>query len=385
VSPATQPRSARAIRILRLDATSGAIELFHASDLPALFAPGDVIVVNDAATLPASFVGTTAKGDIELRLAACVDDRTWVAAAFGEGDYHTRTEDRAAPPPLAAGDRIQLAHGLEAVVVGFRPETKRLVVVRFRMRDREDVPLSVVWAALYRAGRPVQYAHVPAPLALWDVQNVYAGRPWAVEMPSAGRVIRAETLALLAARGVTVVSLTHAAGLSSIGAPELDALLPLPERYEIPEETVRAIAQAKRVIAIGTSVVRALEGNAHDNAGRLTAGAGVTSYLLGPSTQRRIVDAVLTGVHDADTSHFTLLHAFATKANLEQTLATAIHAGLLGHELGDTCLVWGESVAVVRRSGAASALLKSGADEGGEHASIRPRSGPSYRQSAPRP
>ncbi len=341
MSPATEPRSARAIRVLGLDAITGELSLTGASDIASLFEPGDLLVVNDAATLPASFTGRTDYGaPIELRLAASLDDVTWIVAFFGDGDWRTKTEDRPPAPALVQGERLFFDHGLVATVVGQRRGSP-LVIVRFGIADHPKAPIAEVWSALYRAGRPVQYSHVPEPLALWDVQNLYAGRPWAVEMPSAGRAIRAETLALLAKRGVEVASLTHAAGLSSIGTPELDAELPLPERYEIPEVTVHAIANAKRVIAIGTSVVRALEGNAAANDGRLVAGMGVTDLILGPGSSRRIVDAVLTGVHEAETSHFSLLHAFASKEKLARALEVAIEEGLLGHEFGDSCLVWG--------------------------------------------
>ena len=166
----------------------------------------------------------------------------------------------------------------------------------------------------------MQYAHVPRPLALWDVQNAWAGRPRAVEMPSAAL---------------------------SLGIGTLLALrrLPFPERFEVPEATAGAILRTKarggRVIAVGTSVTRALESAAaRSGAGRLGAASGTTDLLLGPTTRLAVVDALLTGVHDSDTTHFQLLGAFAEHAVLEAALCTAEHAGFLGHELGDTWLVW---------------------------------------------
>ena len=346
---AAAPRPAKDVRVLVVDGASGTMRVVTSAELAMLFEPGDLLVVNDAATLPASLGGRTERGeDVELRLVAQTGDRRWTAALFGGGSFRTRTEDRPAPPRVAPGDRLVFEHGLTAVIEGFRPETSRLVDVELTVADEPDAPLARIWSALYRAGRPVQYAHVPEPLALWDIQNVYAGRPWAVEMPSAGRALQVVTLLELRRRGVDILRVTHAAGLSSIGDAALDALLPLPERYEVSEETWEAIARARRrggrVVAIGTSTVRALEGGARD--GRRS---GVTDLRIGLGTRRAIVDAVLTGVHDADTSHHALLGAFATVPVLELALARAEEEGLLGHELGDACLVWGAPREETRR------------------------------------
>lgn len=239
------------------------------------------------------------------------------------------------------GDRLELAGELVAAVVALAARSPLLADVELAVDGKPDAPPASIWAALYRAGRPVQYAHVPEALALSDVQNVYAGRPWAVEMPSAGRALRCETLLDLRRRGVEIAWVTHAAGLSSIGDAAIDAVLPLPERFDVPDETWEAIARARavggRVVAIGTSVVRALEGSAR--AGTRT---GVTALGIGAGTRRAVVDAVLTGVHEANTSHYALLGAFAPPDVLARALERAASEELLGHELGDACLVWGQ-------------------------------------------
>ena len=341
--PASRPRAAKELRILVIDGGTGTMDVVPSAKLPQLFEAGDLLVLNDAATLPASLSGRTARGEeLELRLVAQIDDRRWTAALLGSGSFRVRTEDRPAPPRIVAGDRLFFADDLVAITSGFRPESSRLLEIELALGGQleGDAPLDRIWAALYRVGRPVQYAHVPEPLALWDVQNVYAGRPWAVEMPSAGRAFQVETVLALHRRGVEIATVTHAAGLSSIGDATLDRLLPLPERYEVTEETWEAIARTRkrggRVVAIGTSAARALEGGARE--GRRS---GVTDLRIGPATRRAIVDAVLTGVHEADTSHFALLGAFAGGPLLERALARAEGEGLLGHEMGDAWLVWG--------------------------------------------
>lgn len=331
VAPATWPRPEPAAdRLLVVDGD----RLEHATfgDLPRLLAPGDLVVVNDAATLPASLHGTARGERVELRLAAGDLARGEVTAVlFGAGDFRTRTEDRPPPPPLERGDALAF-DGLAAEIASVDPAEPRLVRVRF---DRRGAALL---GAVYRAGRPVQYAHVAEPLPLWHAQTPFAARPWAFELPSAGRPLTAAILRELGLRGVAVESVTHAAGLSSTGEPRLDARLPLPERFDVPERTVRAVARARArggaVVAIGTSVVRALEGAAAAT-GELRAGAGETDWLGSASTELSVCDGIVTGVHAPGESHFELLQAFAPHAALERARDEAARAGYLAHEFGD--------------------------------------------------
>jgi S-adenosylmethionine:tRNA ribosyltransferase-isomerase len=215
------------------------------------------------------------------------------------------------------------------------------------------------WSALYRSGRPVQYSYLSRALELWDVQTLYGAQPWAVEAPSAGYPLDAELLLALRQRGVVLAGITHAAGLSATGDSALDAALPLEERTLVPESTVVAIAQARaagrRIVAVGTSVVRALEGRALAGGPgeRLSAGESCTSLLLGPGYRRRVVDGLLTGMHDPSESHYALLQAFAPRSLLERAQTRAEAWGYLGHEFGDACLIAG---AAASREGAEHGL-----------------------------
>jgi len=177
------------------------------------------------------------------------------------------------------------------------------------------------------------------------VQTPYAARPWASEMPSAGRPLRLELLARLRARGVRVAWLTHAAGLSSTGDAGLDAALPLPERYEIPPPTVAAVADARRrggrVVAVGTTVVRALEGAARSGGGDLHPGPGVTDLRIGRGFEPRVVNGLLSGIHGRDSSHFALLSAFLPGAFAMLYSLHVIAGRYRGHEFGDSTLVLG--------------------------------------------
>ncbi|MBI4473209.1 MAG: S-adenosylmethionine:tRNA ribosyltransferase-isomerase [Acidobacteria bacterium] len=140
-------------------------------------------------------------------------------------------------------------------------------------------------------------------------------------------------------RGVTIARVTHAAGLSAVGNEDLDAALPFPERYDIPQETIDAMNDARRVIAVGTTVVRALEGSAKNNGGALQSGEGETDLVINKRFRPQIVDGILTGLHDPAQSHFRLLRAFADETTLRRAWRHANEAGYLCHEFGDVCLI----------------------------------------------
>jgi S-adenosylmethionine:tRNA ribosyltransferase-isomerase len=339
VTPATWPREAPLEeRLLRVDPSRARWSHHVVRDLPELLRPGDLVVANDAATIPASLFARTAAGEaVEIRLAATTDEQAWQAVLFGAGDWHIRTEDRAPPPPVTAGDALHADGGLDATVLTVDPRSPRLITLRF---SREGAAL---WTALHRSGHPVQYAYLRDWLAPWHVQTAFASRPWAVEMPSAGRPVTAALLVRMRRKGIAVARLTHAAGLSSTGDPAIDALLPFPERYEIPRETVAALTRARaeggRVVAVGTTVVRALEGCASTHGGEVVSGHGITDLHIGEGFVPRVVDGLLTGLHDAGTSHRTLLHAFADESLLSGAWSDAEARGYLGHEFGDHALL----------------------------------------------
>ncbi|MGD0528588.1 MAG: S-adenosylmethionine:tRNA ribosyltransferase-isomerase [Polyangiaceae bacterium] len=325
-------------RLLVVDPRAGDWRDARVRDLPRYLAAGDLLVLNDAATVPASLPAVTARGErVELRLAAHVEDEVWRAVLLGEGDWHTRTEHRPPPPPVARGETLRIAPGFDVVVEDRDDARPRLLGVRFSVRG------AALWAALYRHGRPVQYAHVDRALSLWHVQTPFASRPWAVEMPSAGRPLTWRLLGELRARGVRLASLTHAAGLSSTGDPSIDAALPLPERFDVPAATVRAIAETRRagarVVAAGTTVVRALEGSARLHAGELLPGEGTTDLRIDARFRPRVVDGLLTGLHELGSSHRELTQAFAPEPLLARAWTHAEARGYQDHEFGDVCLV----------------------------------------------
>lgn len=335
--PTQRPATAR---LLHVD-EHGNVRHLPRAKLLELLRPGDVVIANDAATLPASLPGKHVPTHrvIEVRLAgkpslATRDAHRFIAVVFGAGDHHTRTEDRPLPPTLNPGDELQL--GALRARVEHVLDHRRLIQLHFEATADE------LWRGLAAHGRPIQYAHMSEPLALWDVWTSIAGTPVAYEPPSAGFVLDWQMLAAFEQHGIEFATLTHAAGISSTGDPELDRKLPLAEPYRIPVATEAAIAAAlcedRRIVAIGTTVVRALEDSAATY-GSVAAGSAMARLRLNSQTRLRVVDAILSGTHEPDTSHYDLLGAFADADALRRADDALNGAGYRTHEFGDSVLI----------------------------------------------
>jgi len=327
-------------KLLVVDSQRNLIHVPRAAFVEFLRA-NDVVIANDAATLPASLTGIhqqTGKR-IEVRLAGRpsldpMDVKRFSAVVFGEGDFHMRTEDRPLPPALKSGDTLLLGplRGTVEEVLGH----SRLVSLLFSGTADE------VWAGLARHGRPIQYSHMQTSLELWDVWTRIAGAPVAFEPPSAGFVLDWHVLTAIREHQATFATITHAAGISSTGDEELDRLLPFDEPYRIPATTAKAVeiarARGGRVIAVGTTVVRALEDAATDD-GHLRAGEGLAKGRIGPTTRLRVIDAILSGTHEPGTSHYELLRAFLEDVTLQHATEELDKRGYKTHEFGDSVLI----------------------------------------------
>jgi S-adenosylmethionine:tRNA ribosyltransferase-isomerase len=319
-------------------AANGSMLHLPRTELATQFKPGDVVIANDAATLPASLHGThiASSEPIEVRLAAWVsvrDPSRFIAIAFGAGDHRTRTEDRPPPPPLSPGNH--LSFGPLAAVVERLIDHPRLFALRF------IGPRAVILAKLARYGRPIQYAHVPRPLDLWDVWTGIAADPIAFEPPSASFALDWRTLAAWRRRGIGFATLTIAAGISSTGDPALDLQLPFDEQYRIPERTVAAIKQAEseggRVVAIGTSVVRGLESAADVDGSVSRRRCCERTHREWNSVARCRCDPHWRP--PAWRKPLELLRAFADDAVLDQISKSLIEYGYRAHEFGDSMLL----------------------------------------------
>ncbi len=316
-------------KLLVVDA-SGHITHWARSRFVELLCRGDLVVANDAATVPASLSGEHVRTGrpVEVRLAgrrslAAVSIRSCTAVVFGVGDFRLRTEDRPLPPEMKVRDWLTLGP-LRATIEAILGHP-RLVRLTF------DGPVDEIWEGLVRHGRPIQYSHVRTPLALWDVWTPIAGPPAAFEPPSAGFALDWSTLASLKGRGVEFATITHATGISSTGDAELDALLPFDEPYYIPPATAANCRDRH-------DAVRALE-HAADRDGSVRAGAGLATQRIGRASPLRVVDAMLSGTHEPGTSHHELLRAFVDEDALQRMDAELNAADYQTHEFGDSVFV----------------------------------------------
>jgi S-adenosylmethionine:tRNA ribosyltransferase-isomerase len=240
---------------------------------------------------------------------------------------------QATPPfanvPLAPGETLRVG-AAELRVLDRRPDIPLLW--RLRLPPLDDLDL------LLRHGEPIRYSYVPEPIPLDAYQTVYAGRPGSAEAPSAGRPLTWQLLERLRSSGVGLAELVLHTGLSSFQDDAVDAEHHLYEEwFEVGPATAQAVTSARRVVAVGTTVVRALESAAVD--GRVSPTSGWTRLAIGPERPPRVVDALLTGLHEPQASHFDLLRAFVPEPLLRRAYVEAIERGYLWHEFGDSALV----------------------------------------------
>jgi S-adenosylmethionine:tRNA ribosyltransferase-isomerase len=288
---------------------------------------GDLLVVNDSRTLPGLLRATDENGDpVEVRLAHRRADDLWDVLLLNGRTHIGR-----------AGMRLDFGQDLRAQILARRPD------LPFLWRMKFETCCSALLDLIYRLGEPVRYTYVPDALPLDLYQTVYASQPGSVEMPSAGRALTWELLLKLRRRGIGLASLSLHTGLSSSRDDAVDALHPnYDEEFVVPEETARAVNQTRerggRVIAVGTTVVRALETAARaDNT--VAAMGGWTRLHVMPDTKLRVVDGLLTGLHEPQASHLDLLSAFVEPARLQQAYQECVARGYLWHEFGDMNLI----------------------------------------------
>jgi S-adenosylmethionine:tRNA ribosyltransferase-isomerase len=340
---ASEPPEARGlardgVRLLVADRTGVRHSRF--AELGRFLSPGDLLVVNTSATLAAAVDGYRPDGRaVTVHFSTRLDDGSWLA--------ELRPPGRATGPVTdgRAGERIALPAG--AAVELRAPAGPRLWRVRAVLEGG---------AAAYLAahGRPITYAYLRGSWPLRDYQTVFARDPGSAEMPSAGRPFSAELVTSLAAAGVVVAPITLHTGVSSLEAGEP----PLREWFRVPQPTAELVtltrAAGRRVIAVGTTVTRALEsaadltpgglaGPGADRAGAgalgLAAAQGWTDLVLGPQRPARVVDGIITGWHAPGASHLDLLTAVAGTDLVSAAYREAVRHGYQWHEFGDSCML----------------------------------------------
>ncbi len=292
--------------------------------LPDYLDPGDLVVVNTSATLPAA---VPTDNGLELHFSTSLPAGLWLV--------ELREPRGAASAPYTdgdPGDRLLLPQGAEVELLARWSGGYRLWVANVTI-DHDDVP-----AYLQSNGHPIRYSHVTKAWPLSAYQTTYGTEPGSAEMPSAGRAFTPDVFTALMTKGVAVAPLVLHTGVSS---PEADEA-PYPEPYRVPNSTAALVnhthAQGHKVIAVGTTVVRALETVA-DETGTAHPGEGWTELVVTPKRGVRVVDGLLTGWHEPRASHLALVESVAGRELLERSYEAAVEAAYRWHEFGDLHLV----------------------------------------------
>jgi S-adenosylmethionine:tRNA ribosyltransferase-isomerase len=313
------------VRLLVGDATCDTVAHHRFTDLPDLLLPGDVLVVNTSATMPAAV--PIPHHDLTVHLSTERQDGTWLVELRRNADKATTPYTGGEP-----GQRYALPGGAE-LVLRQRYSRERLWIADLHTGGFGSVP-----AFLRVHGMPIRYGYVPRGWPISAYQTVFATQPGSAEMPSAARPFTDRLVSRLVSAGVLVAPILLHTGVASPEAHER----PYPERFSVSATTARVVNQARaaggRVIAIGTTAVRALE-SAADTDGTLHAAGGWTELIITPERGVRAVDGLLTGFHEPKASHLDMLAAVAPATLLRRCYAEAIEAGYLWHEFGDLNLL----------------------------------------------
>ncbi len=302
--------------------------LAHArfTQLGEFLSPGDLVVVNTSGTLAAAVDGNRAGIPVEVHFSAELDDGTWVVEVRPAGASTGPVTD------LRPGEVITLDGGAALTVGQPHPAGQARL---WRARPLIDGGVSLF---LTRHGRPIRYSYVPRSWPLDEYQTVFAREPGSAEMPSAGRPFTDQLVTDLVTRGVTFAPIVLHTGVSSQEPGEP----PQPERFRVPEATARLVNFTRqaggRVIAVGTTVTRALESAAGPD-GSVRPGHGWTGLVLGPARPARAVTGLVTGWHAPGASHLALLTAVAGAGLVGRAYAEAVRSGYRWHEFGDSCLL----------------------------------------------
>lgn len=296
-------------------------------DLPHFLRPGDVLVVNRSATLPASLPAEGRSGQFIMNLSTHYGNNLWLAEPRWSAG-------RPGPLPLAPSELIHVG-GAAARAVAQYPGLPDLWFIQ----AGEDLG-----ASMGRVGQPIRYGYIHDPYPLDMYQTIFATVPGSAEMPSAGRAFTRRVLDSLEAAGVSIAEITLHTGVSSleVEADDVEEQPLYPEPFHVPAAAACAVnlarRQGRRVIAIGTTVVRALE--TAWNGEKVRAMSGFTRHYVHPGSGVHAIDGLLTGFHDPVTSHLAMLYALSPRDLIRDAYGEAIAQGYLWHEFGDSHLIF---------------------------------------------
>jgi S-adenosylmethionine:tRNA ribosyltransferase-isomerase len=320
IAPAVEPpeargRSRKDVALLVATRSDGAVAAARFGDLPELLQPGDLVVVNTSATVPSALPGRLGGWDVRVHLSTPLGGDRWVV--------EIRTAGLRRLEPAPEGGRVALPGGGTLTLLGAYLGSGRLREASLTLPCATDAYLAL-------HGGPIRYADHGEAWPLRAYQSIFGREPGSAEMPSAGRPFTHDLVTALVTRGVLLAPVVLHAGVSS---PERDEP-PFPERYRVPPETARLVDAVRgwggRVVAVGTTVVRALESG---------WGEGSTDLVITPERGVRVVDGLITGWHEPESSHLLMLEAIAGRELLCRAYEEAAALGLAGHEFGDALLI----------------------------------------------
>jgi S-adenosylmethionine:tRNA ribosyltransferase-isomerase len=316
-------RSRADVALLVATRSDGALRSARFDELPQFLQAGDLLVVNTSATVPAKLPAQLRGVELYVHLSTRLAGSRWVV--------ELRTADLRQLGRPALGTRLELPEGGRLTLLEPYRGSERLT-------EAELIVPAGMTAYLARHGEAIRYGEHRPSWPLNAYQTVFALEPGSAEMPSAGRPFSAELVTALVSRGILVAPITLHAGVSSLERDEP----PYPERYEVPAQTARLVNAVHgwngRVIAVGTTVVRALETVTTPD-GTVTSGGGWTSVVITPERGLSCVDGLITGWHEPLSSHLHILEAAAGRELLERSYTKAAELGFVGHEFGDAHLV----------------------------------------------
>jgi S-adenosylmethionine:tRNA ribosyltransferase-isomerase len=295
-------------------------------DLPGFLQPGDLLVVNESATLPASLPAEASIGPFILNLSTRYSKELWLAEPRW-------SPAEPGPLPFQPGERLTVA-GLPASLVLPYPGLPRLWFVVFE-GDLEE--------AMAHYGSPIRYGYVDVVYPLEAYQTRFSRVPGSAEMPSAARPFTQRVVDALKARGVDIASVVLHTGVSSleVESEEVEDQAMYPEPFQVPPAAAQAVnetlREGRRVIAVGTTVVRALESSWDGD--RVLPVSGFTRLFIHPQRGVNVTGGLITGFHDPMTSHLAMLYAIAGEEIIRAGYAEAVASGYLWHELGDSNLI----------------------------------------------
>jgi S-adenosylmethionine:tRNA ribosyltransferase-isomerase len=329
---ASEPPEARgltrdAVRMLVATRSDRSLVPSSFSFLPRFLEAGDTLVVNTSGTIPAAVDVVADDGsELVVHLSTRLDDDRWVVEPRRVAGRSTERWEGPLP-----SRRLHAAGGAEIVLEDPYADGDRLWVAALHLGER-----TLSWLAVH--GRPIRYGYVTRPWPIEMYQNVYVTDPGSAEMPSAGRPFTPEVITRLTAKGVAVTPLVLHTGVASLGEDEL----PYPERVRVPDWTADRVNAARRsghrVVAVGTTVVRALE-TAVGPDGLAHAYDGWTDLVVSPEHPVRITDGLLTGWHEPASSHLLMLEAVAGPDLLRDSYRAGLAEGYRWHEFGDVHLI----------------------------------------------